>query len=461
MASSFHDDREFECPCPQCEGQETGPQHLEGGLSIRNAAEASAAEGPAPRDTAAEDAAACASPSLTHRQGSQEGWEAVFSLDWLQTSGCIEWDRDKSWETFRRLDQLQQEAKESRKPVELNLAGCPLRLHASGMGSGNQSRLEYRMDWGGVLLAFSERKNPDRHLNNFHMKISGEPCLLFGVAEVLRRVREIIDAMGGVIVDEWVQRLDFCLDVVGCDLVKELYPAVAEERVLATAKHSAIYRDGGHPTGFSFGKHRLKLRVYDKLSESLDRHGEYLQGMIERRWGGRLPAVATRVEYQVSREWLVDKGIDTLDQVLNRLPDIVGKITSTGPRPFVCLTDRQPDRENKHQGRVEVLPAWSWIVNESQRLAGPPREHLKPVDRGAASFQRQWSMARGILMSIAARMGRMIENVRDVEALIRDLDVRHGGMEEKWFDIWAKKARELGTLDRVLRFRPEDLGDWA
>ncbi len=400
-----------------------------------------------------------ANPQIHDRSPSHHLPKAVFAIDWLECGAVAYWTDEAGRESFWKLSQMQDEAKASgngNKPVPLDLKGRSMLLYPKGMGSGNQSRLEYRLEFAGITIAASSRDKADRKLSNFYYKIPGEACLLLGVNEARKIVYEVADALGGVVVDEWIRRIDLCLDLPGVDLLDELMPAFDQGHFVSTAKQWNAWDGTRGKTGFTVGSRgRVMLNVYNKLLDTLTRHdGVYQLAMKDRRWGGVMPSSATRVEHQISSEWLRSFGLKTTEMVFHSLPAIIAKVAGRPPHAFFCMTDRDPDAANHHQSRAGVLPTWGRIIDTMQYLAGIPGPALKPLERGSATIKQIWNMVRAYLVSGAASLGHIIENLDDAKNVLGLLAERNDCCDADLFDRWSAKARKLGTLDEVLRFTP-------
>ena len=385
-----------------------------------------------------------------------DGIQVVTSIDWLTTAGMIAWDAMSELE-FQGLERAYREAYQLKQPQPYTLAGCPLFVHSTGMGTGKQSRLNYRLNWAGVTIGFADRPAPKRNQYNFQLQVPGKPCLLIGAREARQKALDMIGELNGSLMEEWVRRVDICIDVVGLDLKEELLPAFNEKRFVTSATTWNSYDGKDGTTGFSMGSSsRVRLNVYDKRHEaSTKQSNDYLRGMIDRRWGGELPKQATRIEFQIQKQWLDGYGYRDADSVLVGLPDIMHKLTGDGSRAFVRFTESMVDRENKHQSRAETLPVWRNIIKEAQRQLGEPQHELKPIQRGSISNKRSHRVIRGLLTQLAATRGEAIENFDDALEQLRKLEAMEGDGDEAWADTWERKAREAGTLDAVTDFSPE------
>lgn len=383
-----------------------------------------------------------------------EGMRGIASVDWWDSAGRVEWV-EQDTPAREDLERAFTMARELKVDQPLVLAGQSLLLKPNGMGSGNQPRLPFRLELkSGITVGLAFRPSEKRNVYNFHLKIPGAACLLWGWREVRQQVAAILDALGGQLVDEWVRRIDLCFDVQGLDLRQELLPAFVEERFVTSAHQWNPWggRDGA--TGFSVGRGgRVVLNVYDKRLEATRRQKpDYLAGMIQRRWGGVIPHAATRIEFQVRKQWLDQYRLTSADLVESNLASIFAILTSEEGRSYFRMTADRVDRENKHQSRAATLPLWSALMADMQRQLGISGERLPPLERGGMDLKRDYGILRGILAKVAAIKGEACLCLDDAVDVLRRLDSHCGGSPEAWERIWSDKARGFGTLDAVMTF---------
>jgi hypothetical protein len=384
---------------------------------------------------------------------------SVFAIDWYESGGVIDWNTFDNRERFSPLLEAQQAAVNDKgRPQLVELAGRSVLVHPRGMGTDRQSRMEYRLEWAGVTIGLSPRLIATRQNANFYLKATGESCVLHGVDEVRRVVEEIVTAIGGTLRDEWVKRIDLCLDLPGLAVQEELQQAFDGEQFLTTFRQWRPFDGVGGKKGFSlFGAGACTVNVYDKLADAFERHdGVYQLAMKSRRWGGITPEAATRVEYQLRRPWLSRyRECASASSVFENLGTIVGKLVNTGTRPLFMLTDRTPDKKNKHQSRCEVLPLWAAIARRFQDAAGEPRGTLTPIPRWEAAFPRLYAMGVGALTSAAAKMGLVLESPADVATVVEKLMENAGVPANDLAKRWARKSHQTGTHDDLMSFPPK------
>lgn len=435
--------------------------HSESMLPEQKSDERSRPEGAATSESVQADAnsmTACACPSNTHMQSSHEEnnpvSKPVFAIDWLTTRGLIRWDGEESEQWRRDLFKAQAEAAKTRQDVLFWIDGKRVNIRARGMGNGNQSRLKYSFEWQGVVVGISFDEVKDRKKNNFQLTVSGVPCLLVGATKAREKVIQMIGKMGGVVCDEWVARLDMCLDVPGLSIDDWMYDSYLQGKFKTSFHDWRPYEGRSGCTGFSFGSvNRLQLGIYDKRREVVNKKREdYLLAMISQRWGGEFPDTAIRIEYRVAREWLRYYEMDTVKEVLRRIPDIVDKVCGTAKRPCFCFTDVPVDRKNKHQSRAGVDSRWQSLVDVMKQQAGHPSEPLCHVDRSQYKEERAIQMILGYALNGAARMGECIDSIDDLVEWLSKMFSRNCVFDNDISMAWEKRAKKYGTYDELTRF---------
>ena len=411
-------------------------------------------------------AGAC--PSITHPQTRQVGGsssssssqvsssysQGVFNIDWWESAGCVVWS-DSSKAVFDEFERCACRAEECRQPVVSAYGDEQIFVHSRGMGTGHASRLEFRLEWRGVIFGLSARSDATRQLSNFYLKVPGEACLLIGYDKVRETVEGWIREWGGELEDEWVRRLDICVDVPNLNLHEKVFPACQAMQFVSTVKSNNFSREVGSWTGFTLGKSPgVRLTIYDKVAEVKHKNNElYTLAMIERRWGGTIPEAAARVEYQLRREFFQTfDGMSSAAAVILRLPDIVERLVQTEQRPFFKLTDAVPDREGRHQDRVGTLPEWAAIIQMFREGVGKPTGPLKRLDRGLIDAKRAVMSAIGYITSAAAQLEIVVEGSQDVLFALEELMRRNDICDELIAQKYLDKARRYGTLNEPCEF---------
>lgn len=407
----------------------------------------------------ADFAGAC--PSITHPQ-TRQGCEssvpgshpASLNVDWWESAGCIQWGPGAG-KMFDQLDRVRLQAGEVGQPLPCSLGDGQIFVHENGIGSGRASRLEFRLEWCGVVIGLSPRKAPSRMLYNFYLKVSGEPCLVVGFDRVREVVASCLAEWDGVVIDEWVHRLDLCLDVPGLDLSQSIFPACHAGQYLSTMRRNSSHRDCVQTTGFSIGSSPgARLTIYDKLAEVKHTNDSaYGLAMIERRWNGIVPEAAARIEYQLHREFFHQfYGFKSAQEVLGRLSDIVERLVQNEKRPFFEITDSVPDRKGRHQCRANTLPEWAEIVRLIRECVGKPGRSPVRLKGELINPKRATANAIGYLTSAEAELGVLIEGRSGLVTFFSEL-IDRMEINDEMIRIKAEdKARRAGTWAEMTKF---------
>jgi hypothetical protein len=155
------------------------------------------------------------------------------------------------------------------------------------------------------------------------------------------------------------------------------------------------------------------IRIYDKLAETIKCANALKRfAMMERRWGGIMPGEAVRVEFEIRRQALKDRGIDSVNDYCTKRPDLVYYLADEWFR----FTADIVDRENKNQSRAKVLPLWKEVQAAFQSWAGCPQGcSLAPLDLERVDVRQLFKQALGVIKTAARYQGR--SNLKNEELL--------------------------------------------
>ncbi|HEY4261850.1 MAG TPA: hypothetical protein VGM98_16890 [Schlesneria sp.] len=402
-----------------------------------------------------------ACPSITHsktrqctRTDTSSPLQGFLNVDWYETAGCIQWGKQSEL-VFDEIERYQNQAIECRREVPCSLGDGQIFVHERGMGSGRGSRLQFRLEWCGVTIGLSPRNEATRQLSNFYLKVPGEACLIHGFDRILGVIYAWLRDWGGQLQDEWIRRLDLCLDVPGLDLQQHIFPACDAHQIVSTMQQNSAHGDQiGSRTGFTIGSSGARLTIYDKLQQVLQKTtAVYRQAMIDRRWNGVMPEAAARIEYQLRRAYFQQfVGMRTATDVLGRLPDIIDRLVQTEHRPFFQLTDAVPNRKSRHQDRVGVLPEWAAVVALIREQSEKPRAPLQRLNRGMIDAKKAVSYAMGYLSSAAAQLAKTVDGKADLVELFKELLEINDIGDETIRMRCEDKARKCGTFAEAAEF---------
>ena len=356
--------------------------------------------------------------SNTHPQSSQRelngfpGCLVSGGLDWFEWSSSVRWRPERFHKVAETFEKVKATCQEERRPFEwVSVDGvADVRLGRTGINRGGDRGhyFDFKLNLCGVQMALANRPTPSKEHPNVWVKMTGRDCLLLGAGEAYGLVHAFLEMLDGKVIGEKLSRVDLCLDLANLDVCALQEPVERGQFVtLAGSVHPHTDVLNETKTGFSAGKRPMHLTVYDKVAELAKKMSvDYIQAMVERRWGGTMPEKATRVEFQCSREWLRNQGVDSPTSFFR----LQGTLAEKLAEQWFRLTDRPVDRKNKNQGRAETHPLWVAIQEAFQVVYGEPAGELRPIERAKIQPIRLLKMARGCLRSALLQMGKRCQD---------------------------------------------------
>ncbi|MBL9082521.1 MAG: hypothetical protein JNK76_11980 [Planctomycetales bacterium] len=346
----------------------------------------------------------------THPHSSQvslngfPGLRAAVGLDWWEVRAAVEFKESVFAELMAKLEESKrscQDLQQDEKWLKLEWVP-PFRIYRMGLG-GTGEHFEYKIDCGGIDIGLGKRQGELDGQPNLLVRMSGRECLLKGTREAYEQVKQFVGRLGATFLWEKLSRVDVCMDVANL-AVRSFKPLIDSRCFITRAKSLIPYENAvtGEWTGFAAGKRPLRLIVYDKLREQAKKADDlYLQALIQRRYEGSLPDHGTRLEFQMSRQWLLDHGVSSPDDFLERQSAIIEKLTREWFRvtaePVVC--------DAKHQSRAAIHPLWISIGEAFSEALGMSTEPMAPVDRKTVNPLRLIKQGFGCLRNAALQCG--------------------------------------------------------
>jgi hypothetical protein len=350
-------------------------------------------------------------------------------LDWLAVS------IEGGW-TDRAFASIYQDFLDAAELARLNendhevieTAGRVWRVHARGRRHQN--------GWAEIV---AECDGVEWHFSKHKMRI-GQPLVWItatsmtlmktGAVGIRAILKDTLQALHIDVSRAYPSRVDVCIDLAGVD-TRVFAQHIEEDCYVTRAQDSQIFRSHRRITGIQVGR-GIVCRIYDKLLETVD-NPEKRSLMIEKRWGGRIPKYATRVEFQLRRDELRERySCDTLDDLWNKLPHIVQKLT----HEWLRMTEEHVDRVNKHQGRCNVSKLWETVQIVFAEVFGKIMERAEAARKIRPETKRLIQQSFGCLLSSLAVDGKLPMNERElIENLV-------GKFVEHLPGNWWKKLRD-------------------
>ena len=387
------------------------------------------------------------------RYGSLTG---TTGIDWWQLAACVRWNPVVSGPFFEMFNECKLRAQKRFAPVALEIGEDLVSVDRKGSGRGKDSHKEIQLLWNGVVVGLSERLQVSRQLSNASLLVSGAPCLINGWGTSWEFFHRLIETIGGTIEDEWIKRVDLCIDYPELHLNDSLGTALRNHQFVATNSKASLHQDPDGLQGFSLGKcNRVRVVIYDKLLDVMCNHDSvYRSAMIQKRWGGSVPSCATRLEFQIGRPWLKMYEL-TRSNAITRIGDIYEKLTS-GSRSVFRITADLVDRDNRHQDRAKTHPIWERMVEIGRDTVGGATEKLVPIDRSSLDEKRAVKQIVGFGTSLADRRQRLCVNRQDLFEVIDEAFDQNEIDDDYIRRKFEAKAKLSGTMQELFQFPPKE-----
>lgn len=300
------------------------------------------------------------------------------------------------------------------------------------------------------------RKEPVDHENiaSVRVRISGEACLCSDTCpeNLVRWVYSFFDKLETPVRKIAISRGDLCIDIPGMNI--ETFRKAHMARHYATRAKSKAMDETfcGLPEGSAgtvdldtwryleskgltlyIGRSPLTMRAYNKLAELEHKmNPRKWQAMIERRWGGEIPTYATRVEFELRREALKARGIDTIEDFFRKRASLAEYLCTDW---FRYLT--MDPRGEKHTKDVPVHPGWE-IVQQGFRsvFQGRLDMDLSPLPKAACDVSALGKQAFGVVLKAAECQGKELRNYSEFMRYCSGFfqDAAKSKKYEEWFE---------------------------
>ncbi len=328
--------------------------------------------------------------------GGEDWFEWSVYVDWLQVWGELQ----KKLECAKSIAASPRLAKESAGDL-ITFGGSEALVDPSGARRGKKRKglyVAYRFEVEGLQFQLTQTPVALGNMPNTYVLADGMKCLNRGAKASLDFARNLIERAGGKILKEKLSRVDMCLDLPDVPM-DELVSAYRDARYICRADVKALYESSG--ITIALGKSPLMVRIYDKAAEIRYRRDIVKLALMElRRWHWTIPEHAARVEFQISREALTRRGIDTPDNYFMVRGDLIRYLCTD----WVRFTSGQVHRTNT--SRTKILPLWEKVLSGFLDWTGQPvGDALRPLDRQAIDRMQLVRQALGVMITEAATGG--------------------------------------------------------
>ena len=269
------------------------------------------------------------------------------------------------------------------KPGEVVVFGATMWVRPKGFGDVPGNPCEWVADLQyGTCIGFTKKHSGKGNVACV-VELGSLDLMLNGHREAWARVAGVLAGVGLQITRTRVRRVDICTDLAGMS-IEPFYDALHEKQTVNRLRTKVQFHwtdDGRAKQGVTIHGQRVLVRLYDKVEElrSRESRGDEMstmkrEVMVERRWGG-VPDNAVRIEFQIKGEWLRAFGIETVEQLFDRLNAIAKHMFTKFFRIVDGLTEA--DRANKNQSKAATSPLWLQVIEATLQWADRAMEELK------------------------------------------------------------------------------------
>lgn len=268
----------------------------------------------------------------------------------------------------------------------------------------------YVMKTGDITLMLTHQKHTGVK-PNVCLEIGSISCQE-GLNDTLNMFKTWLHQIGGTIFREKISRLDLCVDIkipIGETGIEDY------SRHICRSRHYDLHVDDRKMTGVTIGRGDLLLRVYDKIREMETKQAFEKQSFFNHIWGGKQEFI-TRVEFQLRRN--VIKEMFPVDSRTKTIFQLLPRIWKNLSEMWFRLSDREVDRENKHQSRCEVSSFWKIVQSAFGFTRSAITRKKKQLHINIPGLKK---MVRGCMVTIAAAMGHCVDDFFGIMSTCSDI----------------------------------------
>lgn len=262
--------------------------------------------------------------------------------------------------------------------------------------AGGNSRHEFKLRNDDMIVSLCLDANGGKHYPEIKVHYSSAMLWREGVHKAWDDTKNWVRQWAEV-TENKISRVDLCSDVesplpkLSHDFREVNGKAITRNRYVSVTRHNS----GLVESGYSFGSGSpARCRVYDKeLEIQRQSHKEWFHDLWrEAGWQG---GPVTRVEFQMRRKFLKDRGINTMEQLLERQSDIWQYLT--GEWLVLCV----PSNTDTNKSRWSIKPFWK-LVQRGTDLFGKFVECVRRVAQVIPKIDQLEKQALGVLATIGA-----------------------------------------------------------
>ena len=339
-------------------------------------------------------------------------------------------------------------------------------------GTAGGVRYAYQIRRNGVTLCIhssaSDAYPQFRAVFGYESFRNGEKLI-----DLSQEIKKIISLLGAEVKKEVLSRVD--IEITTDISIEAFANAFYSNRWISRVRNWTIYtkREAGtiETTGLTGGK-SLKIRIYDKYQELLDKPGPQTeQKMADLSQYFDTLDELTRVEFQLRRTFLKSIGVESCEDFERDLEGILEYLT----RDWLRILDREKVRGMEKKQEIDEI--WKFVRNAffitferaRDEEDEAPREAVKPRKEKRIEETKLFAQAIGCLTSCFAWRGETSE-LKFVEYIKNFLEANYAefynGARRKmeFFQNYLKKYPELltkTTAERMVEMDEKGCTEWV
>lgn len=383
-------------------------------------------------------------------------WDESMSgggTDWLSVRFFVKWadyEQVASRLTGAKID-AQERGDEDTSAGLVDFAGHIVQVGPTRGGRGFAAG-EWVFKYEGLAFSMRKGEEPDSdQLGNLAVTMSGLPLLAWGLDECLGKVHSLIRAMGGEVLADKVSRWDAAADLVGVSM-SSIRHAFDAGWIVRRSKEAILYLSGKRTQTIYLGAKGapISVRIYDKLEETKN-DADKRALMVHKRWGGKTPKSAVRVEFQLNREALQANGVDSIADLKEKMASILKYLAEE----WLRFTADKPKRWAEKMAPIAAW--WKTVQSAFGYWAGQGGERPLPLPKqGKSRLEKQ---ALGCLAAFMAGRGFVAETTS--EAYLWALEwfrEKRGEFRDRLEQAAARLGHGLEEIERRAKECGTDFG---
>ena len=385
-----------------------------------------------------------APPSNTASHNSNH--EYFKALRWGVDSLYLSYPGKLLPEVEARLKKLKQFA-QSRDPKEQAEAQYPVGVHVFEVKDRGAGLFPYVLQDNTFRV---QLRHPSHTLPMAYVQISSAYLAQVGPVKAQQALYDILAILGDIERQPTVSRIDLFVDFTSPESMEW-----SRHTWITRAASVNAYAVDGAFSGWAIGtKGIISARLYDKLLEIESSKKFYLKDLW-RQAGWREGEPVWRLEFEFKRDALGQRGLMTLDSVMDNLSGLWSYATTEWLRLAL------PNPEDQTRSRWPIHPIWGYLSSIDWQSPGGPALSRHSHSR-LPSGDKLFSMAFSALIGFMAREG-MTDWERGKKAFVAALDAYYdekahqsGKPLETFTDEKvALKAREFNSILNNPEFEEE------